>query len=350
MIGPQILITGAAGWLGRRLIEALVAGLPDDPALAAPPPDVRLRAFVLPEQARVPAVAAHAEVVTGDLREPADCARFCAGAAGATLFHTAGIIHPRRVRDFYEVNVDATRRLLDAAVAAGVRRAVVMSSNSPCGLNPHPDHRFDETSPYRPYMHYGRSKMLMERAVAEVAAAGRIEAVVIRAPWFYGPGQPPRQTLFFRMVRDGRAPIVGPGDNLRSMSYVDNLCQGLLLAADVPQALGQTYWIADERPYSMKEIIDTVERLLEAEFGQRCVHRRLRLPRAAGAAARLADRTLQACGLYQEKIHVLSEMGGTIACSIDRARRELGYAPAIALEEGMRRSLRWVVEHRGGLV
>ena len=179
------------------------------------------------------------------------------------------------------------------------------------------------------------------------AATGKIETVVIRAPWFYGPGQPPRQTLFFRMVRDGKAPIVGRGDNLRSLAYVDDLCRGLVLAALAPAASGRTYWIADERPYAISEIVNTIERLLEAEFGQRCAHRRLRLPAATGAAAWLADRVLQAAGLYHQRIHVLSEMGRTIACSIDGARRELGYAPEIALEEGMRRSLRWVVDHGG---
>ena len=198
-------------------------------------------------------------------------------------------------------------------------------------------------------MHYGRSKMLMEQAVAAVAATGAIEAVVIRAPWFYGPWQPPRQTLFFRMVRDGKAPIVGGGHGLRSMSYIDNLCHGLLLAALAPQARGETYWIADERPYSMNEIVDTVERLLEKEFGQTCTHGRLRLPGIASEVAGIADRVLQAAGIYHQKIHVLSEMNKTIACSVDRAGRELGYAPRVALEEGMRRSLRWVFDTQGGI-
>src|SRR5206468_3377962 len=118
-----------------------------------------------------------------------------------------------------------------------------------------------------PYMGYGRSKMQMELAVKD--RAGKIETVVIRAPWFYGPNQPPRQTLFFQMIRDGKAPIVGSGRNLRSMAYVDNLCQGLLLAASSERAVGETFWIADRRPYSMNEIVDTVERLLEREFGQK---------------------------------------------------------------------------------
>jgi nucleoside-diphosphate-sugar epimerase len=281
------------------------------------------------------------EVASGDLRNPIDCERFCGGFEGGTLFHAAGIIHPRRVRDFYRINVSGTKNLLDACLKANVRRAVVVSSNSPCGTNPHPDHLFDEDSPYHPYLNYGRSKMLMEMAVQEARQSGHLQAVIVRAPWFYGPNQPPRQTLFFRMVRDGKAPLVGSGKNLRSMAYIDNLCQGLLLAAMTEAADGEVYWIADRRPYSMREILDTIERLLETEFGQKCKHRRLRLPGFASLVAYDADRTIQRLGFYHQKIHVLSEMNKTIACSTRKAERELGYQPTIELEEGMRRSLAW---------
>ena len=232
--------------------------------------------------------------------------------------------------------------LLNAAITAGVKRAVVVSSNSPCGCNPHPDHLFDELSPYNPYLNYGRSKMQMELAIKTVQ--DRLETVIIRAPWFYGPNQPPRQTLFFRMIREGKAPVVGNGNNLRSMSYVDNLCQGLVLAAGTDLAKNQVYWIADKRPYSMNEILDTVERLLETEFNRKCAHKRLRLPGFASSFAYMADSTLQTLGLYHQKIHVLSEMNKTIACSVARAEQELGYRPAVELQEGMRRSLRWCVD------
>jgi nucleoside-diphosphate-sugar epimerase len=181
----------------------------------------------------------------------------------------------------------------------------------------------------------------MQMELAVQARAAEIETVILRAPWFYGPNQPARQTLFFKMIRDGKAPIVGGGRNLRSMAYVDNLCQGLLLAATNERAKGQVYWIADKRPYSMNEVIDTVERLLETEFGQKCAHKRMRLPGLASSVAYLADATLQRLGLYHQKIHVLSEMNKTIVCSVARAERELGYQPAVALEEGMRRSLLW---------
>jgi nucleoside-diphosphate-sugar epimerase len=283
--------------------------------------------------------------VEGDLRDPVACARLCAGTKGAILIHTAGVIHPHKVKEFYEINVDGAKNILDAAAASGVRRAVIVSSNSPCGCNPFPDHLFDENSPYHPYMNYGKSKMQLELAVKERAKRGDIETVVIRPPWFYGPYQPPRQTLFFAMIRDGKAPIVGSGNNKRSMSYIDNLCQGLQLAALTPGAVGQTYWVADKRPYTMNEIIDTVERLLETEFGQKCAHKRMRLPGIASEVAQVIDWTLQSAGIYHQKIHVLSEMNKTIACSVARAERELGYRPAVDLEEGMRRSLRWCADN-----
>jgi len=341
----MILVTGAAGWLGSRLVESLVRGLPEHEALKTPSTDLHIRCLLLPGQDAgfLRKLSDRIEIVTGDIRDPADCVEFCAGAKDAILFHTAGIIHPRRVAEFYAINLDGTKHLLDAAIKAGVRRAVVVSSNSPCGCNPHPDQLFDELSPYRPYMHYGRSKMQMELTVRE--RAEKIETVLIRAPWFYGPNQPPRQTLFFQMIRDGKAPIVGSGGNLRSMAYVDNLCQGLILAAITERANGQVYWIADQRPYSMNEVIDTIERLLEKEFGHACKHKRMRLPGFASEIAWLADKALQGLGMYHQKIHVLSEMNKTIACSVARAERELGYMPTVALEEGMRRSLKWCAEN-----
>jgi nucleoside-diphosphate-sugar epimerase len=83
---------------------------------------------------------------------------------------------------------------------------------------------------------------------------------------------------------------------------------------------------------------------METRLGLKVAHKRLRLPSLAGDLAWLADSAIQRLGLYQQKIHVLSEMNKNIACSVDKARRELGYAPAIELEEGMWRSLSWCVK------
>jgi nucleoside-diphosphate-sugar epimerase len=341
-----VIITGANGWLGKRLAGLLSARRFDHPALREMPSGLRLRCLILPDEsgAVLGAPDGRIEVMRGDLRNPADCKVLCEDAAGALLIHTAGVIHPRRVKDFYSVNVDGARNLIHAAESAGVKRLVAVSSNSPAGCNPHPDHVFDEFSLDRPYMNYGRSKLLMEKLVGEAEKRGVLETAIVRPPWFYGPDQPARQSLFFSMIRAGKAPIVGSGDYPRSMSYIDNLCEGIMLAATIEAARGRTYWIADRRAYTMNEVVDTVERLLEHEFAIPVRHGRLRLPGIVSGIAQFADASLQSLGLYNSKIHVLSEMNKTICCSIAKAQRELGYDPRIALEEGMRRSLRWCVD------
>src|SRR5579862_1458173 len=151
------LVTGSAGWLGKRFSRLLATREFDHDALRDLPLGLRVRCMVLPgeDDAEVRAIAPNVEVIRGDVRNSQDCAAFCEGASGAYLFHTAGIIHPNRVEDFYRINVEGTKNLLAAAAQSGVRRMVHVSSNSPAGCNPHPDHVFDENSPYNPYMNYG---------------------------------------------------------------------------------------------------------------------------------------------------------------------------------------------------
>jgi nucleoside-diphosphate-sugar epimerase len=349
-VSALAIVTGGSGWLGRRLVRALRSGLEDVPELAAGSArPVRCLAPAGSDRALITASDPEARCVPGDLTDAASLAPLLADAEGATVFHCAGLIHPRRVRDFYALNVEGTRSLLDAAAAAGVRRFVHVSSNSPIGCNPDPEHRFDEDSPYHPYMNYGRSKKLAEDLVNAAHARGRMECVIVRPPWFYGPGQPPRQTEFFRMIRDGRMPLVGDGGNRRSMAYTDNIAQGLLLCERTPDAAGRTYWIADRRPYSMIEIVETVADVLEKDFGMTVKRGQIRLPGIVSEVALLADRLIQGVGLYQQKIHVLSEMNKNIACSIERAQRELGYDPKVELREGMRRSVQALLDEGASL-
>jgi nucleoside-diphosphate-sugar epimerase len=141
------------------------------------------------------------------------------------------------------------------------------------------------------------------------------------------------------MIRTGKAPIVGGGENRRSMVYTENLVQGMILAATKEIASGKTYWIADERPYTMNEIIDTIELLLKNDFSLECNYGRMKLPGFVSVIAEKIDTLLQSMGLYHQKMHVLSEMNKHIACTIDLAKKELGYLPEYSLEIGMHTSL-----------
>ena len=339
-----VLVTGANGWLGRRVVRALTQGHPEMGLVGKG--GRRVRMLVRSDESVDDLLALKAEKVEGDLRDPVAARSFVAGSAGATLIHLAGIIHPaRRTREFTEVNVEGTKTVITEARKAGVRRAIVMSSNSSIGVSRNPFEVFDEESPYNPYMGYGRSKQAMEEWLrAGANNKGFPQITIIRAPWFYGPEQPARQTRFFSMIKAGRFPIVGGGHNRRSMGYVDSLAYGILLAENAPQAAGKIYWLADERPYPMKEIVDTVRDVLRDDFGMSVKSNSMQVPGVISDVARIADWSLQKAGFYNQEIHVLSEMNLTIACTIERAQRELRYKPLVDLREGMRRSVAWCVE------
>ena len=334
----KILCTGVPGWLGNRFLEILTDG-PDGKGAAD---GWEIRLLILPGSdtsfVRQLPGPRKVECASGDVRDPASLKKVLEGVD--IVFHMAGVIHPRRIRELYDINVRGTENVLAAAAENGVRRLVFISSNSVGGVNRAPDALMKETDPPRPYMHYGMSKHLAERAVRRRQDAGGMETVILRPCWYYGPNQPPRQTTFFKMIKKGNPIIFGDGKNLRSMTYLDNLCEAMLLAASEPRANGQTYWIADERPYTTNEIYETIAELLEVRN-----FRPRRAPSLVSEGCLAADFLLQAAGLYVKEIHVAGEMNKNIACDIRKARSELGYAPRIGLREGMRISIEWCRRH-----
>lgn len=330
------VVSGAPGWLGTSLTESLVKGA-QFRSISTDPRSVRC--IVQPQLDPSPLVTLgeRVEIARADLRDRRAVAELCKGAE--VVFHCAGIIHPRRIQELYDINVAGTQNLLDAAIDAGVRRFVFVSSNSPAGLNASEATLMVEEDPPRPYLNYGLSKLQSEWLINDAHRAGKIESVILRPCWFYGPNQPERQSRFFKMIKGGHPIVVGKGDNLRSMSYIDNIVQAMHLAEKADKAAGHTYWIADRRPYSFIEIIQTVARVLD-------VHVRPRyLPRVTSDVARFVDSLMQMSGLYNQEVHVAGELAATIAVSIDAAIRDLGYDPEIELEEGMRRSIAWCRDH-----
>jgi nucleoside-diphosphate-sugar epimerase len=335
------IVTGAAGWLGTALMHALT----DLDGPWGRTGTIRPLVTNRVERERLRQLSGTVEPVIGDITKPATLDALFANAGAtdaADVIHTAGVIHPRRVADFEAVNHAGTRNVLATAARHGVRRFVHVSSNSPFGTNAHPGDCFRNDEPYDPYYGYGRSKMAAELAVGE-AVAGGLDAVIVRPPWFYGPHQPPRQTTFFKMVRAGKFPVIGTGEQVRSMAYVGNLVQGVLRAELVATPPGRGWWIADARPYPINEIVATVGRALTDE-GFDVRPNSARLPAIVGRLAETADALIQRTGRYVQQIHVLGEMDKNIACDIGVARIELGYEPQVELYEGMRRSIRWCLD------
>jgi nucleoside-diphosphate-sugar epimerase len=327
-------VTGASGWLGQNLVRALA------PARR----QVRCLVAAAEEAPLLELVGTNIETVVGDVRDPTALDRLFDGVPGASVFHAAAVIHPHKsTREFFDVNVGGTQLVLDRARRASARRCVHVSSNSPFGANRSTTEVFGEDAPYNPYLGYGTSKLEAEQLARRSHERGDVPTVIVRAPWFYGPHQPVRQTQFFAAVRRGRFPLVGDGTQRRSMAYTGNLVDGLLRADAADAAPGRAYWIADARPYELREILATVREALAAE-GLTVAERQPRLPAPAAKLAAGLDGFLQARGRYVQPLHVLGELKDTIACDISRARAELGYDPKTDLLEGMRASVRFCLE------
>ena len=199
----KVLVTGAPGWLGTRLVEVLrEQGRP-------------VRCLIYPGTDDGYLKELGAEVFKADLTAPETLNGLSRGIS--VVFHCAGIIHPKSIKDFYSVNVDGTKNIMEESIKGGVERFVYVSSNSVGGMNISKDKLMEESDLPQPYKHYGISKYKAERLVNRAFEGGRIKTTIIRPCWFYGIRQPDRQTLFFKMIKKGNPIIFGNGNNLRSM-------------------------------------------------------------------------------------------------------------------------------------
>jgi len=263
-----------------------------------------------------------------------------------TVVHIVGVIHPKNVKEFYTINVTGTDNMLRASVANGVKRFIYISSNSAYGSAPY---RMSEFDACEPYMNYGYSKAIAEQIVTTKCMTSDMEYIILRPCWFYGEGQPARQTKLFKMIQGGKPLIFGDGENFRSMTYIGNLAKAIKLAIltrDV-EAVNEDYWIADERAYPTNEIYNTIWiELVNAGLVEEPMRWKPRhIPGLACKVGRVGDRILQGFGKYMKTIHVLGEMDETIACDITKAKRRLKYIPSVDLKEGIKRSIQWCVDN-----
>jgi nucleoside-diphosphate-sugar epimerase len=320
------------------MVEILATGYGDDKAPKVP--NVTEVSLLMEDGKDAPeTMPGNVRVTYGDISTGRGVAKALEGCD--VVFHLAAIIHPswRGIDRLYAVNVDGTRNIVEAAIAAGVKRIVYVSSNSVAGVSTSLGRPFRESDPSRPYLSYGESKAQSERLILDAAAAGKLEGVILRGCWYYGRWQADRQTRFFRMVAAGNPVMFGNGRNMRSLTYVDHLISAIFASATVKEANRRIYWIADERPYETIEIYNAIADAL----GVRRPRPR-KLPGLVSKACAIADVVLQKAGIYWKEVHVAGEMAEDIACSIDRARKELGFEPWVELPEGMERSVAWCYE------
>lgn len=336
----NVYVTGASGWLGKQLIEVLLSPDCNKAVKFSVSNNLKVNAMVLPGEnfGNLYKESETVKVFNGDIRIEQNVKDFFNSMDNSLLVHTAGIIHPSKVKDFYDINLDGTKKIINEAIEKGVNKIVVISSNSPIGCNNSTDEPFDENSEYSPYMNYGKSKMLMELYLNDLISKGH-NISIIRPPWFHGGNMPDRQKSFYSMIIKGYFPIFGRGNTIRSVANVNNIVQGIILCATKEISSGKTYWIADEKNLTMKQIIRTIEKVISEEFNVECKKNKIYVPSFFGDLFEALDYLIQKTGFYNQKIHVLSEMNKNIFCDITKAKKELGYAPNIDLYQGTKDAL-----------
>ncbi len=319
--GVSALVSGATGFLGGRLAVALKDQGSAVRALARPSSDVsRLAALGI-------------EIMTGDLDDEDSLARAAAGRQ--LVFHTAGRVGDwGTAGEFQRANVDGTARVIAACCRGRVRRLVHVSSLTVLGL-PRSGARIDEETPLASPAAdpYTASKIAGEELVRRANGRDGLETVVVRPGVIWGPGDTTFLPRFAALLRRGRMVLVNGGRNRVGLSHVENLARGMVLAAFAPNAAGQIYHITDDDEITAAEVFG----LLAAALGVPPPRRSLPFPVVFAAAS-----LLEAWARLRRQAAppVFTRYGvRLVACDngydSGKARRELGYRPAMTFRQGV---------------
>lgn len=238
----KVAVTGATGFVGRHLVDALVERGDEVVAL------VRSPAGAATLRAR------GVRLVEGGLEAPAARAALVSGAE--LVYHVAGLVAARSPAEFERVNRDGAALLAADALRGGAARFLLVSSLAVTGPAPR-GVSLDEASGPGPVTQYGRSKQAGEQAVR----ATGVPLCVVRPPAVYGPGDRAFLTLF-RLARRGVFPLLGDGRQELSLVFAADLAQALVAAAAGPATLGGTYHAAHPEVLTARQLGEAIGRAL----------------------------------------------------------------------------------------
>jgi len=235
---------------------------------------------------------------------------------------------------YWEINVEGTRYVLEAARAHGGPRVVNCST---CGVHGNVENPpAAETAPIAPADYYQLTKWEGEKIAMSYVERGQW-VTTLRPAAIYGPGDPERFFMIFRRVAKGRFVFLGSGRTTYHPLYIDNLVEAFVRAGEVDAANGQSYLIADEEYVSIRNLVERTARALGVEC--QMIHLPFWPAYAAAFAVEMAFKPLPfEPPLFRRRLDWFRQ---NRAFQIGKAKRELGYEAAIGLDEGLRRTGQW---------
>lgn len=321
MFSMKVLVTGATGFVGSNIVEALLKQGYQVKALVRKTSNIKRL-----EQKKV-------ELVYGDLLNPESL--IIATENVDVVIHAAGILGGFNVtlHELRQIHVKGTQNLLKAAKRNRIKRFILISSIAAVGSV---KSVADETTGPRPTTPYDKAKYEGEEIVRRFCNREKIEYTIIRSGFVYGMYEMGKKAKLFQLIQNQKFFIIGNGKNLVSFVYAENLTQGILLSLNNSKAINNTYIISDKRPYEMNEFINTIAYQLN-------VKKPLHIPKLI---AYMIAVVLEMIALVNKKEPLLSRerisnLTSSFGFSIKKAQQELGYNPKIDLEEGIAKTIVW---------
>jgi nucleoside-diphosphate-sugar epimerase len=316
----KTLVTGATGFIGKHLVRTLVEQGSDVKCLVRKTSETQYLHDL------------GAELFYGDLR-------FKDSLNGIVkdvnvVYHLAGEIYSKRCKNFYRVNFDGTKNLVEVCLPENIDRFVFLSSIAAVGPNRKRGILLNEQTPCKPLDPYGKSKLQAEKLVIQSYEKSAFPVVIIRAPTVYGPlGKSKILKKIVDTIHTGRFLMLGNGKNLRSMCYIDNLIQILMKVERSSNSLGEIFFAADERPYTYNEIFQSVAEQLGTTLKETY------FPRWLGEICGLAFKSLSIMDFYSMPLYMAWHMVLDMACDTRKAQEQLNYRPHIDIKDGIQKTI-----------
>lgn len=323
------LVTGASGFIGTHLVKRLTG---DGHAVYS----------LVRQSSRLEALQnTPTELVYGDVRDKSSLeAIFQQHPHIDTVFHLASVLTPVSVSDslYWDSNYQGTQNVLDVCRESGIKAFIHCSTVGVIGLLP--SLPADETTRCAPDSNYGESKYKAELLALEYQQRWKLPVAVVRPAWVYGPGD--RRTYkFFRMIANGRFPIIGDGQTQLSPVYVDDVVQGLVLCAEqIDKAQGEVFIVAGNSPVTLENLAAAIAR----EAGSSILP--FRIPASlAKIGATLCEAVCKPLNIEPPIHHRrLDFFFRNQAFDISKIRKTLGFEPQIDVIEGVKRAANWYQE------
>lgn len=320
------LVTGASGFVGSHLVDRLLEL------------NHHVRIIARKESKLKWIDSSRIEIVQADY-ENVDSLRSAVKDV-EYVFHVAGVIKAKSKEGYYKGNVDATKNLLISVEKENsrIKRFLFVGSQAAAGPSPAGIPKTEDMEP-NPVTTYGKSKLFAELEVKKYI--NRIPFTIVRPSAVYGP-RDPEILMFFQTLKKGIQPMIGFKEKYVSLVHVNDLIDGILLAAFSENSLNQTYFISSEQYYGWEEIGTISSKIL----GRRLI--KLKIPHflvysVAAISQFLSYFSKEPTILNLEKAREMVQTSWV--CSVEKAKKEIGYSQKISLEDGIQSTIDWYVKN-----